>query len=196
MNADQQAQDPFGGAGGGFWGGRGPRGRPGQGPGQDGQAFDDFESFMNMGMGMGGVGRERPSKGQDIFLNIDLSFTEAVSGCKRQIKLEKKGVCQTCKGSKCKPGTAPSKCFTCGGRGMVHYKQGVMTIQMSCTQCRGTGATIKNPCGDCRGTGIQTVEQAEEINVPKGINNGQSLRMNGKVMKFIESCGNACIRVM
>jgi len=178
MNADEQAQDPFGGFGGGagpggFWGSKGGRG----GPQED--MFKGFEEFINMGMGMN-MGRPGPMKGQDIFLNLDLSFYEAVNGCKKAIPIEKKGVCNTCKGSKCKPGTAPSKCFTCGGRGIVNMRQGPMTLQMTCQQCKGTGATVKHPCGDCSGTGIQSKKGSEEITIPKGINNGQSIRMGGK----------------
>jgi len=145
--------------------------------------FKGFEEFINMGMGMN-MGRQGPMKGQDIFLNLELSFFEAVNGCKKTITLEKKGVCSTCRGSKCKPGTAPSKCFTCGGRGIVNMRQGPMTLQMTCQQCKGTGATVKHPCTDCSGTGIQNKKQSEEITIPKGINNGQSIRMGGKVIFF------------
>jgi len=170
MNADEQAQDPFS----GFWGSR----TQGGGPNFEEEIFGDFESFF----GMGGAGaRERAAKGQDIFLNLEISFMESVTGVKREVKLEKKGVCKTCNGTKCKPGTAPSKCFSCGGRGFINYRQGPMTIQMTCTNCKGAGMSIKHPCPTCRGAGSQIAEYTEQINVPKGINNGQSLRMSGKV---------------
>jgi len=81
MNADEQAQDPFGGFGGGFWGGGRTAGGTGPGSQQFHEdAFRGFEEFINMGMGGGpGMGGRRgPMKGSEIFLNLDLSFEESV----------------------------------------------------------------------------------------------------------------------
>lgn len=178
MNADEQSQaggDPFGGFGGGFWGGRqGPRDQ-----GFEEEIFGDFESFFNMG-GMG----QGKTRGQDVFMNLDLEFMEAINGANKTVKLFKKGVCTTCKGSKAKPGTAPSKCFQCGGRGTVSYRQGPMTVQVPCAKCRGSGATIKHPCPNCKGMGTQNQDQEIEVKIPKGINNGQSVRLSGKVLNL------------
>ena len=33
-----------------------------------------------------------------------------------------------CQGNKCKPGTAPSKCASCAGKGFMNYRQGPMTV--------------------------------------------------------------------
>lgn len=70
-------------------------------------------------MGMGG---ERIQKGQDIFMNLDITFMESINGINKKIAFEKKGICPTCQGSKCKPGTAPSRCTACGGRGAINYR--------------------------------------------------------------------------
>ena len=176
MNADEQNQadeNPFSGAG-GFW-----NSKPGQrqGPSMEEEIFGDFEEFFNLG----GMHKERSAKGRDLFITLDLTFMESINGCKREIKIEKKGQCQTCNGSKCKPGTAPSKCYTCGGRGVINHKQGPMTLQMTCTKCRGGGVTIKHPCQICRGIGVTTQQVKEEILIPKGISDGQSMKLTGKV---------------
>lgn len=81
--------------------------------------FGDFENLFNMGMGGGG---ERVSKGSDVFVTLDISFMESVSGITKKVSYDKKGVCTTCSGSKCKPGTAPSRCSGCGGRGSINYR--------------------------------------------------------------------------
>lgn len=140
--------------------------------------FKDFDDFFGMS-GMSGRG-ERSVKGQDIFLNVEINFMEAVNGALKEINFQKTGVCQTCSGSKCKPGTTPVKCSSCGGKGHVNYRQGPMSIQMMCSKCKGTGETIRNPCGTCKGVGVATMSSRERINVPKGINNGQNLRISGK----------------
>jgi molecular chaperone DnaJ len=176
MTSDEQDQYGAGGAGGpfgGFWGGQGgPQG----GMNMDETIFGDFESFFNMGMG----GQAREHKGADILLNVEISFMDAVHGARREIVFEKKGECPTCKGTKCKPGSTASTCGTCGGKGATNFRQGPMTIQMNCSKCKGTGKIIKNPCTTCRGVGSATIQQREEVNIPKGISNGQNLRMQGR----------------
>lgn len=119
MKDGEMGQDPFGGAGGfgGFGQGR---------KGFDEEIFDDFASFFNMD-GQGGQ-KARNSRGADIILSMDVTFLESVQGVKKEVTFEKRGICKTCNGSKCKPGTAPTKCGGCGGRGTVNFRQGPMTI--------------------------------------------------------------------
>ncbi len=144
------------------------------------EVFNDFDKFF-------GQRGERPGgpKGQDIFLNMEINFHEAITGCKKEIKVEKKGVCTTCNGNRCKPGTAPSKCFSCGGRGFVNHRQGPMTIQLTCTKCKGTGSMIRFYCPTCNGSGKETGQHEISIKVPPGIDHGHSLRMVGKVFSKI-----------
>lgn len=47
---------------------------------------------------------------------------DSVNGTNKTIQYEKKGTCTTCSGSKCKPGTAPSRCTACGGKGTINYR--------------------------------------------------------------------------
>ena len=165
-----------------FWSkSRGAQSAQGQGGNRNYEEdiFDDFASFFDMGSG----GPERKTKGQDIFINLEINFMESVSGARKEILFEKRGICTTCNGSKCKPGTAPSKCTSCGGKGFVNYRQGPMTIQMTCNKCKGVGVTIKSPCQSCKATGIGNTHSKEEISIPKGINNGQNLRLSGKVFR-------------
>lgn len=122
----------------------------------------------------------RPQRGADIILSVELEFLEAVNGTTKEVSFRIKDTCSTCQGSKCKPGTSPVKCTTCSGRGTVTYSQGPMQIQMSCNSCKGAGSTIKTPCQNCRGTGVANITIKETINVPRGINNGQNLRITAK----------------
>jgi molecular chaperone DnaJ len=140
--------------------------------------FRDFEDFF----GMGGMGQQqgKASRGNDIMLNLEITFMEAVMGVTKEISFSKKGTCTTCQGSRCKPGTSPTKCTTCGGSGHVNMRQGPMSIHMVCSKCKGSGESIKNPCNTCAGTGTANVTARETISIPKGINNGQNIRINGK----------------
>ena len=175
MTSDDQKQygaDPFSGGAAGygnFW------------KNANTQGFDeninvDFESFFNMGMG-----RNEPDKGADILLSVEIPFMDAIFGAKKELAFTKKALCKACNGSRCKEGTKPTKCATCGGKGTINYRQGPMTVQMTCKNCGGQGTQIKNPCTACHATGIGNVQVKEEIIIPRGINSGQNLRMSGKV---------------
>jgi molecular chaperone DnaJ len=142
--------------------------------------FKDFEDFFGMG-GMGGGQQGRSSKGTDILLNLEITFMESVMGIVKEINYSRKGTCSTCSGSRCKPGTSASKCSSCGGSGYINMRQGPMNIHMACSKCKGTGEIIKNPCGTCSGSGVSNAQSKETITIPKGINNGQNLRVHGKV---------------
>ena len=62
----------------------------------------------------------------------------------------------------------------------MNYRQGPMTIQMTCSKCKGQGQTIKTPCLSCKGSGVGVQKVAEQVVVPKGISNGQNLRVQAK----------------
>ena len=73
---------------------------------------------------MDGQQRSRNVRGADIIMNVEISFMESVNGIKKDVVFEKRGVCKACSGSKCKSGTAPTKCAGCGGKGTVNFRQG------------------------------------------------------------------------
>ena len=156
--------------------------RHGQGRGGKAQDedmfFSDFESMFTGEQESGNT--QRKARGSDIFLGIDLDFMEAVNGSKKKIEFEKKGQCNTCKGNCCKPGTSPSRCSACSGKGYVFFRQGPMNIQMGCQKCNGKGSTIRTPCPTCKGKGIANQKMTEQVNIPKGINTGQNLRVSGR----------------
>lgn len=51
-------------------------------------------------------------KGTDIALNLEIDFMDAVNGATKNISFKRVSTCETCNGSKAKPGTSPA---TCGG---------------------------------------------------------------------------------
>ena len=57
------------------------------------------------------------TKGNDIVLNMEVDFMEAVTGCIKTVQFNRTDICIVCKGTKSKPGTTPSKCSSCGGQG-------------------------------------------------------------------------------
>ena len=136
-----------------------------------------------------GGGRSRgarnngPMKGANIRTSVHITFEEAVFGCKKEIDLTVKETCKTCNGSGAKPGTSPETCTKCGGKGQVVFTQqsffGTVRNVQTCPDCQGTGKVIKEKCPDCRGTGYIPMKKRYAVDIPAGIDNGQSTRMPG-----------------
>ncbi|MFP4697880.1 MAG: molecular chaperone DnaJ [Eubacteriales bacterium] len=134
----------------------------------------------------GGASRRRnaPQKGASIRTALNLSFKEAVFGVEKEINMTIKETCDTCQGSGAKPGTSPETCSQCGGSGQVRYNQqtlfGTITNVRSCNVCGGDGKIIKDKCKDCHGTGQQSKEKTISVDIPAGIDQGQSIRLREK----------------
>ena len=122
-------------------------------------------------------------KGANIRTSVHITFEEAVFGCKKEIDLTVKETCKTCNGSGAKPGTSPETCSKCGGKGQVVFTQqsffGTVRNVQTCPDCQGTGKVIKEKCPDCRGTGYIPMKKRYAVDIPAGIDNGQSTRMPG-----------------
>ncbi|HBA47876.1 MAG TPA: molecular chaperone DnaJ [Lachnospiraceae bacterium] len=134
----------------------------------------------------GGRSRSRsngPMKGANLRTSVRITFEEAVFGCKKEIELNVKETCKTCNGSGAKPGTSPETCPKCGGKGQVMFTQqslfGTVRNVQTCPDCQGSGKIIKEKCADCRGTGYIAMKKRYSVDIPAGIDNGQSTRMPG-----------------
>ena len=169
--------DPNYGAGQGGYGGAG---------GFDfGDLGDNFGSFF--GGGFGGGGRRNPNapqRGESIRASLSVEFTEAAFGCEKSITIDRFEQCPTCKGKGCAPGTTPEVCTQCHGTGTVTQAQrtpfGMMQSQTVCPKCRGKGQIIHQPCPDCRGAGVVRKRRTIQVNIPAGIDNGQTISLRGQ----------------
>ncbi|MCL1883212.1 MAG: molecular chaperone DnaJ [Defluviitaleaceae bacterium] len=134
--------------------------------------------------GGGGRSRPRPRRGSDLQMRVNIKFEEAVFGATKEVQLQTYEACPTCSGSGAKPGTYAESCKKCNGTGSERVTKqsfiGMMTQIVPCTACKGEGRIIKEPCGGCRGQGRVRTTKTLDVNVPKGIDNGQSIRLQGK----------------
>ncbi len=153
--------------------------------GEDIDLGDIFSSFFG-GFG-GGRGRSNPNmprRGDDIEVEIRVSFLEAAKGCKKTINYKCVDNCSECGGSGAKKGTSPKVCPACGGRGQVTISQrtpfGVMQTARTCDKCSGTGKIIEEHCPKCGGQGKVSKRKEIEINIPAGIDNNQILNVTGR----------------
>ncbi|PHS57971.1 MAG: molecular chaperone DnaJ [Sulfurimonas sp.] len=149
--------------------------------------FDDLGSmFEEMFSGFGGGGRGRRQNPTDmekysLDMNVDmyLSFNEAIFGCEKDIEFSYKNTCKPCSGTGAKNGKL-STCKQCKGQGQVFMKQGFMTFSQTCPVCQGTGSAPAQACDSCHGEGYTEERGNVTIKVPKGIDDGNRLRVSGK----------------
>ena len=147
---------------------------------------DIFGSFFGGGSGFGGGSRRRngPVRGRDIQQAIELTFEEAAFGCKKTITVTRMENCPKCNGSGAKPGTSPVKCSKCGGTGQMRTVQntpfGQFASTSTCNACGGRGTTISDPCPDCSGSGRIRKTHKIDVNIPAGIDHGQTVSVRGQ----------------
>ena len=88
--------------------------------------------------------------------------------------------CATCSGTGARPGTRPSVCPRCEGRGIESQGQGMFSITQPCSRCGGSGTVIESPCPTCNGTGATRGVKRLRVNIPAGVHDGSRIRLAGK----------------
>lgn len=167
--------------------------------GLDGTGFDGFSGFGGFDFGFEDIfdtffggspfGRSTrrksgPRRGNDLKYSLEISFLEAAFGVTKEINVTRMQLCHVCGGSGSKLGTKPETCRHCNGTGQIRHVQatpfGQMVNMRTCEVCRGEGTIITNPCDECRGNGrVQKISKIS-INVPAGIDNGQTISLRGE----------------
>lgn len=164
----------------------------GAGGGAAGFDFSDFD-FSDIfgdifgggfGFNFGGGnsrGTNRPRKGNDTLLRMNLTFEEAVFGCEKDITLNVTEDCDACSGL---GGHGEKTCPTCHGSGTMSTEQhtmfGTFMSKTTCSTCHGSGHTFDETCKTCRGTGKQKAHKTLSVKVPAGVDTGNQLRIPGK----------------
>ena len=153
--------------------------RPGAGGGFGG--FGDILSDLFGGVGGATAGaRNRPERGRDLETEVHISFDQAVEGAQVPVTVPLAAPCPTCRGTGAKPGTTPTVCSACQGRGVEGESQGLFSISQPCRVCGGTGTEIKDPCTTCNGTGQTRQVKRYKVNIPAGVRDGSRNRLAGK----------------
>jgi molecular chaperone DnaJ len=144
--------------------------------------FDEL--FGQFGFSSGRRSRNTPRRGRDLQLQLNLSFEEAVFGVEKQIDFEREQTCSRCNGSGAEPGTTPTRCPTCGGRGEVSQVRqtilGPMMQSSTCPSCGGRGEVIMTPCSNCRGAGLERKVVHKTVQIPAGVDSGTQIRLAGE----------------
>ncbi len=156
-----------------------PSGQP-QNPFGDMGMDDIFSQFFGGRNPFGGGRGRRTVKGNDVRINIHMTLEEMYGGVHKTIKYKRNKKCNTCGGS----GGDSNACNTCKGNGVVNQIQdspfGRIQSTVSCPTCNGIGRIITKPCNSCSSNGVNLSEERLSFDIPKGIMDGESLRVSGK----------------
>jgi molecular chaperone DnaJ len=96
------------------------------------------------------------------------------------VQVPRMEACERCKATGAEPGSGPSTCPTCKGKGQVIYQQSFLSIRRTCSTCNGSGKVIRNACTECRGQGYIQAQRKLKINIPAGVDDGNRLRLAGE----------------
>lgn len=155
--------------------------------GQEGFDFQDFgfeDIFSDIFGGGGSRRKSRKKAGKDIQVDAEISFEEMVRGTKRTANIYKNTVCAKCHGTGGEPDSKKETCPTCHGSGQIRKTMqsffGNFSQVLTCPTCQGAGETFSERCRKCGGDGRVKEEETIEIEIPAGIQDGQTLSMEGR----------------
>jgi molecular chaperone DnaJ len=169
--------DPLGNGGGGGAGGADPFSAFGFG-----DIMDAFFGGQAGGRGRGPRSRVQP--GADALIRMQLTLEDCASGVTRDLTVDTAVLCGECTGSGCAPGSAPTMCDICNGRGEVQSVQrsflGQVVTSRPCPNCRGFGEVIPEPCRQCGGDGRVRSRRTVGVRIPPGVADGMRVRLAGQ----------------
>lgn len=145
-----------------------------------GDIFGDLFGEMFGGSVRGGQGRSRVQRGDDLRVDLTISFEDTIFGHETEVKVRRLEVCGTCHGSGSASGRGPVMCQQCQGRGQIRYQQGFFSVARTCAACGGTGSVVSDPCTTCRGETRVSKEIKLGVKVPPGVEDGTRIRYSGE----------------
>ncbi len=151
-----------------------------------GQGFGGLGDIMDAFFGGGGARgpRSRAQQGADALIRIECDLAETAFGTQRELTIETAVRCTTCEGQGTAPGTLPTTCETCRGRGEVQQVQrsflGQVMTTRTCPRCTGTGTVIEHACHECHGDGRVRARRTLTVKVPAGVEDGMRIRLSGE----------------
>lgn len=124
--------------------------------------------------GAGGGGGRR--KGPNFQMKLDVTLEELYNGGERPLKIKRKVLCKSCRGTGAKDGKQ-TKCKACKGKGVVMKLQQLgpgfnVQMQSNCDRCGGKGNIPKHKCPKCRGRKLYDEETELKVVIEKGMPNG------------------------
>lgn len=144
---------------------------------------DIFEAFFG-GSPFGGRAAAGPPGGAAVEVVATITLEDVFAGARVSVEVDSAAACPDCEGTGAGSGTKPVTCSDCAGSGQVRRVRQSMLGQMvqtaPCARCAGIGTVVVTPCAPCRGQGRVRTRRSHTVEVPAGINEGQTLRLTGR----------------
>ncbi len=136
-----------------------------------------FEQFLGGQHGAAQAGaRPKGAPPRDLEREVSISLEEVATGTKRTLSYTTQDACKTCDGTAFVRTRSARTCQACGGSGQ---SAGFFGMPQACQACAGTGQSTLESCPTCGGNGVMTAQRKVEVKIPKGIADGQKLRVPG-----------------
>src|SRR5262249_22934293 len=114
----------------------------------------------------------------------DVAFETSIFGATVPVTVRTAVSCTDCGGLGAAPGTKPVSCNECGGVGQVRRGRqslfGQMMTARPCPRCGGGGQVVLTPCPRCRGEGRLIEDRTYNVDVPRGVDTGSTLKVGGR----------------
>jgi len=161
---------------------------PGDTSGYRPPSYEDL--FRDYGLGdiftafSGGGSRwSRQRAGADLRYDIEVTLSDAFYGTKNTVAVPHDSACPACHGTGAEPGHIRD-CSACHGTGEIRSPKRVGSRQVmsiaQCPECGGSGKIIDMPCRTCHGSGMLQKMRRIEVTIPRGVEDGQFLRVAGE----------------
>lgn len=149
-----------------------------------------FEEFFNRGFY-----KERKRGVPDKVIHLNVGTIESYLGSEKTINYSRKVECDTCNGR----GGDRHTCGECNGDGVKTMRVGTgifsQIFKQTCNTCSGKGYILKNKCKTCDGETTVNKNENIKVKIPKGIDNGQFLRLKNKGDYYNGNTGNLVIQI-
>lgn len=148
--------------------------------------FDDLgdlgDVIGNM-FGFGGRKASRGGRGKDVEMQLEIDFMEAYKGVQKEATIRILARCSSCSGSGGAKDAKIETCKACQGQGRTVRMQqtpfGAFQTQVVCSSCKGKGSSPSAKCLECDGAGVRMETKTVTIQVPAGIDDGETIRVSG-----------------
>jgi molecular chaperone DnaJ len=162
-----------------------PTGGAGAGGFGAGFPFSDIMDAFFGGAAGGARGpRSRARRGRNATIRVELDLSECAFGTTKDLAVDTAVVCPTCSGEGSAPGSHPTTCDICNGRGEVSQVTrsflGQVMTSRPCPGCGGFGTIIRRPCPECDGDGRVRTRRTIKVRIPAGVEDGTHIQLAGE----------------
>ena len=142
-------------------------------------ASGSFEEFFKNMYNQGG-GAPPIRKVADKIIKLPVTVMESYKGGPKTINYQRNIACSDCGGS----GGDTQLCAVCHGAGHSIQVLGSgffqQRVRVACVHCQAKGQILINRCHSCSGVGTKNHFESITVSLPKGIDDGQFMKLEGR----------------